>query len=70
MGALALKNSQDYDLVKNTMLQAYELVSEAYGQKFRNLRKASAKTYVEFARDKKIYMINGMLPLKLLILLH
>ena len=39
--------------MKETVLKAYELVPEAYRQKFRNLkRKPSNQTYVEFARDK------------------
>lgn len=52
VAALTLEDSLDYDLVKNAILQAYELVPEAYRQKFRKLRKASAKSCVEFAREK------------------
>jgi len=44
---LALDQSSDYDTVKVSILNAYELVPEAYRQKFNN------QTYVEFACDKE-----------------
>ena len=41
-------------VVNNSRLMfAYELVPEAYRQKFRNCRKGSDQTHVEFARTKK-----------------
>ncbi|KAJ8049962.1 hypothetical protein HOLleu_02940 [Holothuria leucospilota] len=43
----------DYDKVKKAILQAYELVPEAYRQKFRKYRKADTQTYVEFAYQKE-----------------
>ena len=51
---LALKPEQtsDYQTVKETLLKAYELVPEAYRQKFRNFKKEADKTHVEFAREK------------------
>ena len=45
--------SADYDSVKPIILKAYKLVPEAYRQKFRDLRKFPAQTYVEFARLKE-----------------
>ncbi|XP_043964972.1 uncharacterized protein LOC122826755 [Gambusia affinis] len=50
---LSLIDSQDYAKVKAAILKAYELVPEAYRQKFRNWKKG-VKTYVEFARDLEI----------------
>ncbi|PJE77464.1 hypothetical protein CI610_03612 [invertebrate metagenome] len=44
--------SGDYDYVKERILKAYELVPEAYRQKFRNARKQADQTHVEFAREK------------------
>lgn len=41
-------------MLKTAILCAYELISEAYLQKFRNFKKALAQTYVEFAREKGI----------------
>ncbi|KAJ8032881.1 Protein split ends [Holothuria leucospilota] len=38
--ALSIEDSMDYDKVKKAILQAYELVPEAYRQKFRKYRKA------------------------------
>lgn len=51
---LSLDDSMKYDIVKNTILRAYELVPEAYRQRFRNHRKTGQQTYVEFAREKGI----------------
>lgn len=51
--ALTLEESMQYDTVKNAVLRAYELVPEAYRQRFRNHKK-SAQTFVEFAREKGI----------------
>lgn len=50
--ALTLEQSLDYDVMKNAVLRAYELVPVAYRQKFRNLVKTPNQTFVEFARDK------------------
>lgn len=36
-----------------TILHAYELVSEAYQQRFRKLRNSDQETYVEFTREKE-----------------
>ena len=51
--ALSVEQSTDYDVVKNTIMQAYELVPEAYRQKFRSRQKGGGETYVEFAREKE-----------------
>ncbi len=50
--ALTLEQSLDYSVMKNAVLRAYELVPEAYRQKFRNLVKTPSQTFTEFARDK------------------
>ena len=50
---LTLEQSSDYDKVKELILKAYELVPEAYRQKFRNCRKENEQTHVEFARTKE-----------------
>ena len=44
--------SSDYDKVKELILKAYELVPEAYRQKFRSCGKEYDQTHVEFARTK------------------
>jgi len=51
--ALSLDQSSEYEVVKTSVLNAYELVPEAYRQKFRESRKDEAQTYVEFAREKE-----------------
>ncbi|KAJ8049409.1 hypothetical protein HOLleu_02151 [Holothuria leucospilota] len=51
--ALSIQDSMDYDKVKKAIFQAYELVPEAYRQKFRKYRKADTQTYVEFAYQKE-----------------
>lgn len=52
--ALSIVESLDYDLVKATVLRAYELVPEAYRQRFRACKKSVNQTYVEFAREKSL----------------
>ena len=51
VAALPLDVSLNYDSVKAAVLRAYELVPEAYRQKFRSHRKSPSRTYVEFARE-------------------
>ena len=50
---LSFEQSSDYDKVKELILKAYELVPEAYRQKFRNCRKENDQTHVEIARRKE-----------------
>ena len=52
--SLSLEQSQQYQEVKSAILKAYELVPEAYRQKFRNTRKEDSQTFVEFAHDKEV----------------
>jgi hypothetical protein len=50
---LTIEQSSDYEVVKSTVLKTYELVPEAYRQKFRNIRPNHGQTYLEFAREKQ-----------------
>ena len=50
---LTVEQSSSYDTVKELILKAYELVPEAYRQKFRNSKKENEQTHVEFARTKE-----------------
>ncbi|KAK5890791.1 hypothetical protein CesoFtcFv8_014277 [Champsocephalus esox] len=52
VAALSIEDSLNYDLVKHAILRVYELVPEAYRQKFRNHRKGANQTHVEYAREK------------------
>ena len=52
-GSLSVEQSSNYEHVKEAILKAYELVPEAYRQKFRNYLKYDGKTHVEFAREKE-----------------
>lgn len=49
--ALSLTDSQNYSVVKSAVLKAYELVPEAYRQRFRTWKKADKQTHLEYARD-------------------
>jgi len=51
--ALSVEDSAKYETVKEAILKAYELVPEAYRQKFRYSKKLDSQTYVEFAREKE-----------------
>ena len=50
---LTVEQSSSYATVKELILKAYELVPEAYRQKFRNCKKENEQTHVEFARTKE-----------------
>ena len=50
---LPTENCADYDLVKAAVLKIFELVPEAYRQKFRTQRKTENQSYVEFLREKE-----------------
>ena len=53
--SLCEEESFDYERVKMAILKAYELVPEAYRQKFRTFRKCENQTFVEFAHEKETY---------------
>ena len=48
---LGVEQSHHYETVKELILKGYELVPEAYRQRFRNCKKDSNQTHVEFARN-------------------
>ena len=50
---LGVEQSHHCETVKELILKGYELVPEAYRQKFRNCKKDSNQTHVEFARSKE-----------------
>ena len=50
---LGVEQSHHYETVKEFILKGYELVPETYRQKFRNCKKDSNQTHVEFARNKE-----------------
>ena len=50
---LDVEQAANYDNVKELILKGYELVPEAYRQKFRSFEKLGCQTYVEFARGKE-----------------
>ena len=64
VSALSDEQSFDYWLVKETILQSFELIPEAYRQKFRNLRRNPGETHVEFVRRKEIALDRWIRSLK------
>lgn len=52
--ALSVAESKDYERVKAAVLNAYELVPEAYRQKFRTWKKRPGQTYVDFTRELRL----------------
>uniref|UniRef100_A0A8C5E215 SCAN box domain-containing protein n=1 Tax=Gouania willdenowi TaxID=441366 RepID=A0A8C5E215_GOUWI len=52
--SLSATDSLDFDKVKAAVLHAYELVPEAYRQKFRRLKKQYNQSYVDFVREKEV----------------
>ena len=75
---LPLEDSADYDKVKAAILDAYQLVPEAYRQKFRHFKRTERQTYVEFAAEETTLFdrwcqsegVNSMGKLKELILIE
>jgi hypothetical protein len=51
--ALAITDSSDYDKVRAAILKAYQLISEAYRQRFRRYKKFVNQTFAEFVREKE-----------------
>lgn len=51
---LIVEQSLDYNVIKAIVLRAYELVPEAYRQKFRKCERTVNQTYVEFAHEKGV----------------
>ena len=49
--ALSVTDSVSYKLVKEAVLKVYEMVPEAYRQRFREGRKEDKQSYLEFARE-------------------
>ena len=62
--ALSNEDSFDYDQVKAAILKAYELVPEAYRQRFRALQKQYGQTHVEFAAEKEKVFDRWLLSLE------
>ena len=52
--SLSMAQSLDYGTVKETILRAYQLVPEAYRQRFRSCEKSDNQTHGEFAREKRM----------------
>ena len=51
--AMSMGDVSDYDKVKKAVLKSYELVPEAYRQRFRGTRKQDTQTHSEFAKEKE-----------------
>ena len=49
--SLSMENSANYEKIKSAVLKAYELVPQAYRQRFRSWEKRTGQNYVEFSRD-------------------
>ncbi len=62
--ALPIGSSLDYDFVKSAVLRAYELVPEAYKQRFRTHSKTVNQTYVKFVREKRVHFEKWSLSSK------
>ncbi|CAI5682996.1 unnamed protein product [Oreochromis niloticus] len=52
--SLSAEDSLDYDKLKSAILLAYELVPEAYRQRFRGLKRGQGQSYLDFAREKGV----------------
>ena len=62
--ALSIEDSLVYEKLKSAILRVYELVPEAYRQRFRGLRKTSSQTYTDLAREKGLFFDRWCLACK------
>ena len=60
-GSLSVEQSSNYEHVKEAVLEAYELVPEAYRQKFRNYLKYDSKTMLNLRGKRRTYSIDGVI---------
>ena len=61
--SLSVKDSSSYDKIKSAVLKVYELVPEAYRQRFRSWGRKNGQTYVEFARDMSTHFKRWLMAL-------
>lgn len=66
---LSVQQASDYDSVKQLILKGYELVPEAYRQRFRNLRKKVNKPIWNLLGQKSSYLIASVLHRRLKIIM-
>lgn len=52
--ALSVDDAKDYEIIKASVLRSFELIPEAYRQRFRGMRRRFDQTNVEFARDLRL----------------
>lgn len=60
--ALEREQSKDYDMVRKTVLAAYEVVPQAYRPKFRSLCWRPGETYLDVARQQGITFYRRIAP--------
>lgn len=53
--SLSITDCADYNIVKAAILRSYEMVTEAYRQKFRAYQKEEKQTYIEFFCQEETY---------------
>ena len=64
VSALSDEDADDYEAVTEAVLLTYELVPEAYRQKFWDYRRSSGQSYVEFQREREILFDRWVRSLK------
>ncbi len=68
--SLSLEDSLNYDMVKTAILRTYELVPEAYRQRFRNHKKILVRRLLNLLERKESCLTNGAYRVRLQILRH
>lgn len=53
---MSVEDSLSYEKVKSAILRVYELVPEAYRQRFRTLRKGVGQTFIDFCKTAKDFV--------------
>ena len=65
VSALSYEQAFDYWTMKDAILHSFELIPEAYRQRFRNLRRETGETCVEFAWKKEVSFDQWIRSLKI-----
>ena len=60
--SLSIEQSSNYDVLKDAVMKAYELVPEAYRHTIRDRQKEPNETYVDLPERKRICLTDDVPP--------
>lgn len=57
---LSAEDSENYELIKSAVLDAYKMVPDAYRKRFRDLKRREGQTHLAFAKAKDVALTNWL----------